>query len=131
MNVSNGFDRRHPSLGYFLWRGLGMFSIALLLFLLALVCIFALTGCAYAKAFHADSRRVATCDVTDRNQIEALDERTGFPLFSTPHRYSCRLDENKQVVWIVEQESTSSLEVFSDLPSAIIQRGIPTSTVGY
>lgn len=91
-----------------------------------------LSGCASWQDYHAVNKRTATCDVTNPDQIEAMDLRTGFPLLSTPHPYSCHLDPTTmQVVWESENRSEESLEAFSDLPSAIIQRGIPSGTVAY
>ena len=93
--------------------------------------VIVLAGCSSVSDFHADAHRQTQCGVKDRVSIEAHDTRTGFPLFSTPHRYSCYLDAKNEVVWVVEQESEASLQAFSDLPSAAIQRGIPASTVNY
>lgn len=99
--------------------------------LIAIVAMLALSSCEDVRDFHAVEGRVAECHVTRPNQIEAIDARAGFPLLSTPHRYSCRLAKDGSYDFTVEQESESSLEDFSDVPSAIIQKAIPTSTVGY
>lgn len=89
-----------------------------------------LSGCESVRDFHAVEGRIATCDVTEPNQIEAIDDRTGFPLLSTPHRYTCKL-KSSPYDWVVENESESSLEDFSDVPSSVIQQAIPKPTIGY
>ena len=89
------------------------------------------SSCTDISNFHAVEGRVAECHVTKPNQIEAIDDRTGFPLLSTPHRYTCMLAKDGSYDWRVENESESSLESFSDVPSAIIQNAIPKAVVGY
>ncbi len=81
--------------------------------------------------YRAVNTRYAVCGTTNKAEIEAIDIRTGYPLLSTPHRYSCFLNKDNEVVWVVEQESEASLEAFSDLPSSIVQQATPKATIGY
>ena len=88
-----------------------------------------LAGCQSVHDYRAVAARIGTCDLTSEDQIEALDVRTGFPLLSAPHRYSCYVTDGK-VTWVVENSSEASLEGIIDNPiGAAIQKGIPTVTV--
>jgi len=88
-----------------------------------------LAGCTAVRDFHAVSARIGTCEVISPDQIEAADVRTGYPLLSAPHRYSCYLNDSGKVTWVVENSSEASLEGIIDNPiGAAIQKGIPAAT---
>ncbi len=103
----------------------GIFLVA------ALLVVWGCWGCGLSD-FHATQTRMASCDVTAQDQVEALDVRTGYPFLSTPHRFDCYLNSDMRVTWVVENQSEASLESIIDNPiGAAITKGIPSATVPY